>query len=192
MKKILKLTVISQLLIILWQCSSPSDHKHEMNAAGDSTAVTINSFLNASIASCLTIIELAKLAPQSNSGLIRDFGDKVFTDNLKLLEELKTIAASKNVVISDSVDKRMIDHIAFIKAKQGLDFNRGLLRAMNGEFRNLVSTIKRATEIKDETLKEFTNAHLHEVRENISTLRDIKREVSDRPDIAKKRQEKAG
>jgi predicted outer membrane protein len=178
------------LLILLCRCSTP-EKKETKNASLDSTSTLLNDFIQSTNNASAIAIELSQLAAQSNNARIRSFADSVVGYYSGLQEEIHDLAVATNANPPDSMALVEIAAIKNLKFKTGLDFDRSFARMMNGAQLIIASQFRKAAKIKNERLRQIINTHFPELRKNITNLRNIRNELSGRPDKnALKRKEK--
>jgi putative membrane protein len=124
-------------------------------------------------------VELGKLAAQNaSSNAVKKFGQKMADDHSKANDELKALAASKNVVLPsevDAQDKSMKDKLA---AMTGEAFDREYMTMMVAGHRKVVDSF--TTEAKsgqDADLKAWVTKTLPTVEAHLKLAQDTNRAV---------------
>ena len=124
-------------------------------------------------------VELGKLAAQNaSSDSVKKFGQRMVDDHSKGNDELKTLAASKNVVLPsevDAQDKAMKDKMAAMK---GEAFDREYMTMMVAGHRKVVESFRaEAASGQDADLKAWVTKTLPGVEEHLKLAQDTNRAV---------------
>jgi putative membrane protein len=124
-------------------------------------------------------VELGKLALQNaSSDAVKKFGQKMVEDHSKKNDELKALAASKNVVLPsevDAQDKAMHDKMA---AMTGEAFDREYMTMMVAGHRKVVESFRaEAAAGQDADLKAWVTKTLPGVEEHLKLAQDTNRAV---------------
>jgi putative membrane protein len=120
-------------------------------------------------------VELGRMA-QSNAAnqQVKDFGNRMVTDHTKANEELKALAASRNVTLPAMAEGKHRDHMTELGKKIGNEFDRAYMDLMVSDHSEDVSMFeKAANNSKDAGIKAFAaktlpvlKAH-HEAAKNL-------------------------
>lgn len=124
-------------------------------------------------------VELGKLATQNaSSESVKKFGQKMVDDHSKGNDELKALAASKNVVLPsevDAQDKSMKDKLAAMK---GEAFDREYMTMMVAGHRKVAESFRtEATSGQDADLKAWVTKTLPTIEEHLKLAQDTNRAV---------------
>jgi putative membrane protein len=124
-------------------------------------------------------VELGKLAAENaSSDSVKKFGQKMADDHSKANDELKALAASKNVVLPseiDAQDKSMKDTLA---AMQGEAFDREYMTMMVSGHRKVVDSFKsEAQSGSDADLKAWVTKTLPTIEAHLKLAQDTNRAV---------------
>jgi putative membrane protein len=124
-------------------------------------------------------VELGKLATQNaSSESVKKFGQKMVDDHSKGNDELKALAASKNVVLPsevDAQDKSMKDKLAAMK---GEAFDREYMTMMVAGHRKVADSFRtEATSGQDADLKAWVTKTLPTIEEHLKLAQDTNRAV---------------
>jgi putative membrane protein len=188
MKKTLILPFLA-LVSLLCSCNS-NDKKSETTAVTpDSTALSAAQFLTVTRQACLSNIELAGIADKSNMIEIRNFADRLIKESKLLLDSIELIAESKSITLPDSASGYATITGQKVSARDGLDFDKALLRAFFAENRRISSAFRNARKIPDPTIKAFARTNKALVRDQSETLREIKKSLSDPGDKEEKQRD---
>jgi putative membrane protein len=122
-------------------------------------------------------VDLGKVAQdQGSSQGVKDFGAKMVEDHGKANDELKSIVATKNITLADSLDAKHQKMLDDLKAKSGTDFDTAYLAAMT-KTHNMDDALfmKEASSGTDPDLKAFADKTDKDViKKHIAMLQDMK------------------
>jgi len=124
-------------------------------------------------------VELGKLAAQNAaSNSVKQFGQKMADDHSKGNDELKALAASKNIVLPselDAQDKSMRDKMAAMK---GEAFDREYMTMMVAGHRKVVDSFQtEATSAQDADLKAWVTKTLPTIEQHLKLAQETNRAV---------------
>jgi putative membrane protein len=114
-------------------------------------------------------VELGKLATEkASSDQVKQFGQRMVDDHSKANEELKTLAAQKNITLPtgiDAKDKALHDRLSKLS---GHEFDRAYMQAMVKDHRKDVGEFKKeSTSGKDADVKAFAAKTLPTLEEHL-------------------------
>ncbi len=120
-------------------------------------------------------VELGNLAAtNAASEEVKNFGNQMVTDHSKANEELKTIAAAKNISLPGAPGEDQMKHINDLKEKKGADFDKAYIDFMVDDHKEDVELYeKEANNGKDAEIKSFASGvlptlkHHHEMAQGI-------------------------
>lgn len=118
-------------------------------------------------------VELGKLA-QTNaaSAQVKEFGQMMVTDHSKANEELKALAATKNITLPSAPMEKQQSHIDDLKSKKGADFDKAYVDMMVDDHKEDISKFQdEANKGNDADIKAFAaktlpvlNTHLEHIQ----------------------------
>ena len=179
MKKISLGSLFIICLIAFWNCSSPSDKKEAQQS--DSTAITIEAFINNSNEHCLIITELFKMSERSTVDEIRDYIAANAPLNQTLLEETRTLAKAKGIATGDTLSARKNRRISKLAKQSGIEFNTSFVKMLNMEQRRYSSILKKAMTIDDSEVQKFISQNAPLMKKQTDALRAIRKKVLNNP-----------
>jgi len=120
-------------------------------------------------------VALGKLALQKTTNAqIKDFANMMVTDHGKANDELKAIAAKKNITLPDSVDNEHKEKMADLSKKTGKDFDKAYVDAMvDGHKKTLDLMQDAAKSCKDADLKAFAAKTAPTVKMHLDAINKI-------------------
>lgn len=148
-------------------------------ATGKPVSSTDETFMMNTAKAGMAEVELGKLAVQNAaSDQVKKFGQKMVDDHSRKNDELKALAASKNVVLPsevDAQDKAMRDKMAAMK---GETFDREYMTMMVAGHRKVVESFRaEVVSGQDADLKAWVEKTLPGVEEHLRLAQDTTRAV---------------
>ena len=124
-------------------------------------------------------VELGKLAVQNAaSDQVKQFGQKMVDDHSKKNDELKALAASKNVVLPSEFDAQDVAMRDKMAATKGEAFDREYMTMMIAGHRKVVDSFRaEAASGQDADLKAWVAKTLPGVEEHLKLAQDTNRAV---------------
>jgi putative membrane protein len=191
MKKLSYLSMIVLAAFAFQGCSNEAKDSKEtadsLNAAKDSTSNTAATggiataeddaeFATKAAVSGLAEVELGKIAlAKSSDAKVKDFANMMVNDHGKANEELKTLAAAKNITLPTALDE---DHTKMMNELNGLsgkDFDKKYVDAMvDGHQKTLDLMEDEGKDGKDAQLKAFATKTAPIVKTHLELIKKIK------------------
>lgn len=122
-------------------------------------------------------VELGKIAQeQAKSQRVKDFGSMMVTDHSKANDELKSIASSKNISLSDSLMPEHKKHVDMLKNKSGAAFDKAYVDMMVKDHQKDIGEFKKASEgSTDADIKGFAGKTLPVLQIHLDSIQAIKK-----------------
>ncbi|SKA13368.1 DUF4142 domain-containing protein [Sediminibacterium ginsengisoli] len=106
---------------------------------------------------------------------VKDFGSMMASDHSKANEELKTLAASKNITLPAAVSDDTKKHMDDMMAKKGADFDKAYVNMMVDDHKEDISLFeKAAANLADPDLKAWAAKTLPTLRKHYDAIKAIK------------------
>jgi len=120
-------------------------------------------------------VQLGELAQKNaSSARVKAFGQMMVNDHSKANNDLKTLAASKNIILPDSVSGPQKDHIDELQQKTGTDFDKAYMDMMVDDHKEDVDMFEKASNnLKDADLKSFAATTLPTLRNHLDSAQVI-------------------
>jgi putative membrane protein len=165
-------------LFLLAGCSSKENdsvkqaHEKNLNAAIDEK---ISKFMTEATDARMMDIEEGKLAMQKGTNdLIQNYGQRMVTDNTKLLKELRALAAAKNITLPQRLSNKKADGLEDLREKEGKDFDRKFIKMMRIDHKRDVDEFDDAVEeLKDQDVKSFAGRNLATIESHLAMLEQV-------------------
>lgn len=123
----------------------------------------------------MTEVELSKLAAaKAINADVKAFANMMITDHGKANEELKGIAATKNITLPDSVNADSKSAIEDLSNKSGADFDKAYVDKMVSDHKSTVDMFESASKnLKDPDLKAFVDKTLPVIKGHLDHINRI-------------------
>ena len=124
----------------------------------------------------MTEIELSKVAQdKATSDRLKTFAGMMVTDHTKAGDQLKQLAASKNITLPanlDSKSQKKLDDLN--KKKTGKDFDKAYQDDMVGDHKDAVNAFQKGSkDLKDADLKNFATQTLPTIQMHLDSIKAI-------------------
>ena len=197
MKKISILCLIT-ILCVTQSCNNSDNNKdsvdkaNDANAKKDTTGVTDNKKdtittmpLNDEVAKFavkaadggMMEVELGKMAEEKGTSKgVKDFGAMMVKDHTKANDELKGLAASKNITLPAAVGDDMQKHIDDLSKKTGKDFDKDYIDMMVSDHKEDIDLFEDAAKnSKDSAFKKFAVKTLPTLYKHLGAAKAIEK-----------------
>src|SRR5262249_31698656 len=96
-----------------------------------STAPAAKAFMQEAASGGLMEVELGKIAAQrASSSDVKEFGQRMVTDHTKANDQLKDLAASKNVTLHERLDAKQQAEVTRLSKLSGHEFDQSYMKTM--------------------------------------------------------------
>ena len=127
----------------------------------------------------MTEVELGRLAQDNaSSKRVKEFARMMVMDHSKGNDELKTLAANKNVTLPKSIGEEHQKKIDDLKKKTGKDFDRAYMDMMEDGHESTVKDFEGKTDNSDADVKAFVNKMLPTLRMHLDSAKAIKKAIT--------------
>lgn len=152
--------------------SSPADSSGKQSAGmGD----TDSTFVKKAAQGGLAEVELGQLATQkASSEEVKKFGQRMVDDHSKANEQLKQVAAEKNIDVPQQLDAKDKATKARLEKLSGERFDRAYMKDMVRDHQKDVAEFQRASKIaKDPAIKNFAQQTLPTLQDHLKEAEKI-------------------
>lgn len=121
-------------------------------------------------------VDLGNIA-QSNAAndRVKNFGNMMVTDHSQANNELMQFAQSRNVMLSDSLDKKMQDHITSMQQMKGKAFDKHYMGMMvDDHVKDVKEFEKASTSAKDPDLRAWAAKTLPVLQKHLDSAKAIR------------------
>ena len=182
-----KLSISLMLLLAAWSfqaCNNAGNNTDSVENAKDSnekkedaTAVKEDDseFLVEAANGGMMEVQAGQLAStKAKSARVKAFGSMMVRDHSKANEELKTLAASKNITIPSTLGEDHQKHINDLNEKKGNDFDEAYMNMMVDDHKKDVDKFEDASKnAKDADVKAFAAKTLPVLRTHLDSARSV-------------------
>lgn len=114
-------------------------------------------------------VELGRVATQQGSSeAVKQFGQRMVDDHSKANQELMSLASSKGITLSTTMDEKHHKDMMKLQAMTGADFDRAYSKMMLSDHKKDVSAFeKQSTKGADPDLKAFASKTLPTLQEHL-------------------------
>lgn len=189
-KKIMKTLVFSMATVLLLACNS-GDNRDSVETAeaaneqkADSTATgkpadEDQEFLVNAASGGLMEVQVGQLAAQNASDpAVKDFAQRMVNDHRQVNEELKALAAQKNITIPSTPGEDHQKHINDLTEKKGRDFDKEYMDLMVDDHKEDVNKFEKAAEdCKDPDIKAFAAKHAPHLKQHLETAQTVRDKI---------------
>jgi putative membrane protein len=178
MKKLSSILMIAAAGLMLQSCGGPKDSTDtadSVNAVKDTTTTGATGiavveddakFAVDAANGGMTEVELSKLAQtKSTNAKVKEFADAMVADHGKANDELKAIAATKNITLPDSLSADSKSAWNDLSKKSGAEFDKAYVDKMFADHKSTVDMFESASKnLKDPELKAFVDKTLPTIK----------------------------
>ena len=123
----------------------------------------------------MTEIELSKVAQdKATSQRLKDFASMMVTDHTKAGDQLKQLAATKNITLPANLDGKSQDKLDNLNKKSGKDFDKAYTDDMLDDHKDAVDAFQKGSDnLKDADLKSFATQTLPTIQMHRDSIKAI-------------------
>jgi len=183
--------ILSAVVMIAVACNNESkdsvekaDSANKANIDSSSTSsqtvatdAETSSFLVKAADGGMTEVKLGQLAQEKgNDPRVKDFGSMMVHDHSAVNDQVKSLAAQRNVTLPDSVSDDHKKEIADLNAKSGKAFDKAYVSAMVKGHESTIDLFEKSLDkSNDSEVKTFINNTLPKVRNHLDSIKAIQK-----------------
>jgi len=177
-------------MAMLWGCGSKStettdttefaDSSNEASADNTGSASSVVAEDDAEFAveaanGGMAEVALSKIAEEkATDPKVKEFATQMITDHSKANDELKTLAASKNITLPSAPNEEKQKAAADLGGKSGSDFDKAYISQMKKDHEQTVKLFEDAQkEVKDADLKAFIDKTLPVIKAHAEHVKSL-------------------
>jgi len=151
------------------QTAAPRHGESSSHATGASVSKSEVKFVEEAAAGGIAEVELGKLAGQkAQNADVKKFAERMVSDHTKANEQLKPIAAAKNIALPSGPDKKHQKEMDELARLDGEKFDREYMKHMVSDHKKDVKEFeKEAKKGKDDDVKNFASSTLPTLEEHL-------------------------
>ena len=124
----------------------------------------------------MTEVQLGQIAKdKATNQRVKDFADMMVKDHSSATDELKNLAASKNVTLPASISNEHQKKIDDLNKKSGKDFDKAYMDMMEDGHESTIKDFKKNDDNKDADVKAFVNKMLPTLQTHLDSAKAIKK-----------------
>ncbi len=187
MKKYSAYLILAFVALALSQCRNAgrkdsTETAKETNEKKELSSEEQADFLVEAASSGIWEVEMAKLAEEkAQHARVKSFAKLMRDEHSKLNEEIRSLAAKKQLTLPGVLDPDHQDHLAELKRLSGKDFDRRLIEMMEKEHENDIKDFEDASENhKDSDIQTFAAKTLPLLRAHLDSVKMIRTAIGGR------------
>ena len=131
-------------------------------------------FLRETADARLMDFEEGRIAKERGSSKeIKEYGELMVRDQVKMLNEIKSIAAHRNIALDQKVSDKRLEGLNDIKNLKGRHFDKKFVRMMKIDHRRDIRQLKKAIKSDDPEIKRIGNKYLPIVKTHLDKLKQL-------------------
>ncbi|MBF9255533.1 DUF4142 domain-containing protein [Pontibacter sp. 172403-2] len=140
------------------EAQETNEQKFE-DTAVEETKDDVSEFMTKAASGGMMEVQLGQLAQENAASQeVKDFGKMMVDDHTKANEELKALAAQKNITLPDSMGQEQMDHVQELQGKTGAEFDQAYMSLMVEDHQEDIDLFKEAAQdLEDPDVKAFAS-----------------------------------
>ena len=136
----------------------------------------VSSFLSDMTAARMVNLEEGKTATQRGTFRpLKDFGASIAEDHQKMLEDLRKIAAKKDIAVAQWISPDRATDLNALREVHGKTFDKKFLKIIIGDLKRDAKILKNATESPDAEIQVFATRYLPVVENHLARAKALKK-----------------
>lgn len=151
---------------------TPNSATAQSSAPADSATIM---FMTKAASGGMMEVQLGQIAQdQAQNQRVKDFGAMMVRDHSKANDELKTLASTKNVTLSDSLMPDHKHHVTDLQKKKGTAFDKAYMNMMVQDHQKDIQEFEKASNnLSDGEIKAFATRTLPVLRAHLDSANAI-------------------
>ena len=185
MKKIASTGLIACALLFGFSCNQkqePLEEAQEVNeqkaedTAMEDNMTDLSDFMTKAASGGMMEVELGNLAQEkARNADVKSFGQMMVTDHTKANNELKALAATKNITLPDSMSSDHMDNVSELRQKTGAEFDKAYMDLMVEDHEEDVKLFDEAAQnLEDPEVKAFASKTVVTLRQHLDRAKQVK------------------
>lgn len=148
-------------------------------AAEKGMARADKAFVKSAAGGGMVEVQLGELAAKNAASQeVKDFGQRMVTDHGKANDELKTLAANKNITLPTELKGKQKEKVDKMSKLTGADFDKKYMKAMvNDHVKDVKKFQKAAKEVKDPEINAFAAKTLPTLEQHLQMAKELAKKV---------------
>jgi putative membrane protein len=174
--------IIITTFVFLASCGpSEKDSVAQAQELNQNSAIDedISKFLTEAADARMMGVEQGKLAmAKGTTPAIKQYGEWMVNDQTRMLKEIRVLAASKNIMLPNSLSNKKADGLKDLKEKEGQDFDDKFIKMMTTDHKRDVNEFDDATDFKDKDVQKFAATYLPIVESHLEKIKAVEENES--------------
>lgn len=179
MKKVLTVLLSGCMLVA---CNSATDNHEdgvenaqEMNENMENVSDKTSEFMTEAASGGMMEVQLGQMAQQkAQNQSVKDFGNMMVQEHSKANDQLKQLAAQKNITLPTTLSDKHQKHVNDLSEKTGAEFDKAYMDMMVEDHQEDVDKFKEASEdVPDAEVKNFAATTLPTLQKHLETAKGI-------------------
>ena len=157
-------------------CSNKDDSVKQAQMQNTNSAIDekISVFLTEAADGRMMDIEEGKLAKtRATTNEIRKYGERMVSEQTKLLHEIRVLAASKNITLPNAMSNGNKNSLKDLHREEGEDFDEKFVRMMIRDHKHDVKEFEKASDFKDKDVRQFASQYLPLIESHLNEIEEI-------------------
>ena len=181
----MKLLITCKILLLITCCEPLAAQdpvrnaykKNEEKADKDLVDKDVAEFLVKATEGRLMNINGGKLAAlKGSTSEVRNYGQLMVKEETSMLDELKKVAADRNVTLPDGVSDKKREGQMDLSEEAGKDFDEQFIKMMQTGIEHDIRLFEKATNISDAGVADFSKKYLPVMQSHLQKLAGVKNE----------------
>ena len=168
--------------LLMVSCGSDNDsvklaHQQNLNNSIDER---ISEFMTEAADARLMDIEQGKLALEKGTNdLVKNYAQRLLDDNTKLLKELRTLAAQKNIVLPTTLSNEKADGLNDLREEEGEAFDKEFIKMIQRDHKRDLDKFEEAADFNDRDVQQFAQRNVSLFEKHLAQIDQVE-ESNDR------------
>lgn len=170
--------IIAALAFLSSACNSEKDSVKQAQEQNQNSAIDkdISEFMTEAADARMMDIEMGKLAMEKGTtAAIKQYGQLMITEQTKMLQDLRVLAASKNIILPNKLSDKSAGTLEDLKEKSGVEFDDEFMERMKKDHKDDVDEFDDATDFADRDVKKFAETYVPVVESHLDKIREIEK-----------------
>jgi putative membrane protein len=155
----------------------PDTMTHTPNATATSSLTDDeNKFVMNAASGGMMEVQLGKLAQEKSSNTkVKDFASMMVTDHTKANDDLKALAQSKGITLTETLKDEHQKHITDLNEKTGADFDKAYMKLMVDDHKDDIDNFQKCSkDSKDADVKAFATKTIPVLQKHLADAKTVR------------------
>lgn len=156
--------------------SSSKDSVSQAQEQNQNSAIDekISKFMTEAADARMMDIEQGKLAViKATRPELKQYGQWMVADQTKMLTELRVLAASKNIMLPNTLSNKKANGLEDLKNKEGQEFDDQFIKMITIDHKRDVNEFEDAVDFKDKDIQKFAETYLPVVESHLKKIKEL-------------------